>query len=327
MWRTVLADAGVATEALDVDHVRLSDGDVTGTFQVRTFRRPLLPSKVPASIDEPGLLIAPSASPGTLERAVDAGWSVVTDSGTLTLKLGARTISEAPQRGSDPGTPRRRGPVPWGTFTLVRRLLACSPVHQTDLARQVGMSQSRVSRVLAELSSENLVERDKGGWSPRSWDGLLDWWLAHYPGSGGTVGYWYAANDAITQVRDVLGVLTGAGIRVAVSGDVAADVLAPWRRPTKASFYAERGVSLEHAGFVPVTSEAEASLILCVPRDPGVLLPRDWSEHGIPLADPTQIFHDLHGSDAPEAADMLRASLRERYAPRWREAVMVAADV
>jgi hypothetical protein len=186
------------------------------------------------------------------------------------------------------------------------------------------MTQSRVSRVLAALKSENLVERRADGWSPRSWDALLDWWLTHYPGPGGTVGYWYSVDDVASQVRTALSSFAASGIRVAVSGDMAADVLAPWRRPGKAVLYADGGIDLTAAAFVPVASNDEASLVLHVPRDPGALLPAEWVEHGIPLADPTQVFFDLaadEGSDAREAAQVLRAAIHTRHADRWREKV------
>lgn len=308
-------------EAVDSSRVRLRSSEAEGVFVLREFRRAIAPSQVPASIGEPGLLVTPRASERAVKAAAQRGWSVVTDSGTISLRLGNSMISRSGRRVVSPSA-GRRGPTPWGTFTLVRRLLAGPPATQVALAAGVGVSQPRVSRALAELGAAGVVGRTSAGWQPTSWDGLLDWMLAHYPGPGGTVSYWYSLDDPVIQARKAMDLAQDAGVRGALSGDVAADVLAPWRRPATAVVYAEQGLPLDLAGFVPVASVDDASLTLHVPSDQGVWLPVDWIEHGLPLVEPTEILYDLTlrpGPDVEDAIGHLRESLRTKLAPTWQQ--------
>ena len=187
------------------------------------------------------------------------------------------------------------------------------------LATMAGVSQSRTSRVIGTLVDRGLVQQAKTGYHPTDWQQLLDWWLAHYPGPGGTLSYWASTKDINTQARDVLAAL--GGTRAAVSGDPAVDLLAPWRLPTLAVIYVDHGLPLSDLGFVPVGDMNEATLTMCAPTDPGVWLPSPWTFQGVPLADPIQIVYDAaNGSepDRPEAAKRLAATLTSRHLQTWR---------
>jgi DNA-binding transcriptional ArsR family regulator len=320
VWRTALADGGVTVETVDAEHVRLRTrhGDVV----VRQRRlSALTPSRVPASPDGPGLLVAPAATLRSVRAALAAGWNVATDAGEFAVRVGGHTMT--PQRRETARPARHPGPPSWSLLTITRRLLAGVPATGQDLARLSGVSQSRTSRALSRLADQGLVERGSDGYRPTNWRRLLTWWLANYPGPGGTASYWASAHDQRTQTQATLDALQSTG-RVAVSGDPAADVLAPWRIPSLAVVYAEHGVPLRDIGFVPVGSAAEATLVLCAPADPGIWLPTTWTVQGIPLADPIQIIHDVGNGtepDRPEAADHLIESLRSHHLQAWRAAI------
>jgi len=318
-----LADAGATMIPRGPDVVELTyDGNRT-VLPVVSSSAPLGPRDIAdlvARDERPCLVVVPAASP-TVRRAIEAaGWSWIVDTGqdiAAALRIGRGRINlPAPTAA---GRPAKPGPVPWGTFTLVRRLVQIPHATQRQLATLSGVSQPRVSQALRALTAEGLVQRTSAGWTVRDLDEVLRWWLAAYPGPGGISTYWYGLGTPIEQARQVVSMFSAPDPGdVVVSGDVAADLIAPWRTPARAVLYARSGVDLPEAGFVP-TGEDEATLEFTVPRDPGlwlnpVALSTEWA--GLPLADPLQALWDLHrspGDDSEEAVNRLRRELRRRH--------------
>ena len=321
VWMTVLADAGMSVESVDPAHVLLRLGGQSKTALVRRLAV-LSPSKVPATPGEPGLLVAPRATARALDAARSNGWDVVTETGQVAVRIGGRLVAGGTDATAGPSDGGHPGPCSWGLFTLARRLLVGLPLSGVGLARLAGVSQSRASRLLSSLTGLGLVGRGPDGYRPSNWRGLLDWWLDAYPGPGGTVSYWAGADDLAAQTRRAVDALSVG--RVAVSGDVAADLLAPWRQPGVTVVYAKHGLPLGGHGFVPVGSLEEATLVLRCPADPGVWLPSDWVVGGVPLADPVQIVFDVAAGPEPdraEAAGRLADTLTSRHARAWQAAV------
>jgi hypothetical protein len=125
------------------------------------------------------------------------------------------------------------------------------------------------------------------------------------------------------QARAAVAALRATGIPAAVSGDVAADLLAPWRRPGRAVVYVDPSGRPVHdeltaVGLTP-SGAREATLELIVPADPGV-----WPAPGgaaakadLPLADPLQLLWDVArapGADVDQAVAALRPVLKDRAA-------------
>jgi hypothetical protein len=336
VWRRALAAAGVGVDAVDADHVRLWDDHGEAVVLVRRLPYRITPSKVPDPPAEPGLLVLPKASSRTMTAATDRGWFVATDSGAVVLTLGDRRIVRPPDEADAQTQHRQRpGPRSWVTFTVVRRLLAAPAPSQAELAHRLGVSQSKVSKVLNRLMVLGLVQRSEREWGSANWEGLVDWWLREYPGPGGTTSYWYSLDDLPTQTAAAVTILERAhgDARPVISGDAAADLLAPWRRPTRAVLYTQAAASLSPAGFVPVDRIEDATLVVTAAADPGVWLPRQWrvpvGDQHLPVADPLQVLFDVSHSEAPdagEAADHLKAQLRGPLAESWRAAV-AAEDV
>jgi len=331
--------------AVGAEQVELRHGGRRAVMGLYVSPRPLNPSDVTALTDRhrgPGLLIVPAATKAARRAAEEAGWSWVVDSGPRVqgvLRIGGHRIEvDAGSALDGADQPKARpGRVPWGTLTLLRRLLEQPSATQQELAARAGISQPRVSQALAPLAEEGLVERTAGGWRARDFDQLLQWWLRAYPGPGGISTFWYGLDQPRQQAQAVLQLLVGeAATRPGVeghqplavlSGDVAADFLAPWRTPLRAVVYARTGADLTEAGLTPA-GEEEATLTLVVPRDPGV-----WGSPATtgvdtanalvdavpPLADPLQILWDLKrspGTDADEAAARLWQELRDRSQAR-----------
>jgi hypothetical protein len=327
MWQEKLVDAGVMVETVDADHVRLRTGTGTRVVRLKVLHRPLNPAKVePLPPGEQGLLVLPRASKQVEQAALERGWELVTaDRVVLRDKLPEAPAQDEIQRAGGATPPaRRRGPQPRGALTAIRRLLAAGPATQSQLAELSGLSQPYLSKVLAELSREHLVDRTTKGWAPTDRRRLIDWWLRRYPGPGGATSYWASLAPLADQARTAT---AGVPEPVAVSGDLAADLLTPWRRPRLVVVYAEQPPTLTNRGFVSAASIEDATLALTAPADPGVWLPRPWpvGDARLLVAEPLTVLYDIGragGPDAVEAAEHLTAALLDRLADSWREAVI-----
>ncbi len=100
-----------------------------------------------------------------------------------------------------------------------------------------------------------------------------------------------------------------------MSGDVAVDLLDPWRRPALLLVYARAGAVLASAGLVPVAERQSATAALVVAADPGVWAPLSVPPRARPercpvqVADGLQILFDVHNAPGPDADEAAR---------RWR---------
>ena len=192
--------------------------------------------------------------------------------------------------------------APYALFAL-RRILTRTPEprFQTDLARECGVSQVTVSNLLAADSS--LAEKTTRGWIARDPRALLDRFLAEYPGPGGLSQLWYSNRPVIEQSERA----STSDPTALLSGDSAADTLAPWRIPTLAVVYAARSLPLESSGFAE-TDSPEATLRVVVPADRTLWATASaWYPTGRTV-DPLIAAWDLGrtgGSDVDEAVDRL----------------------
>lgn len=352
-WRTTLADAGVTADAVDADHVRLvaspdASADLTGgsvVIEVKTYGYPITPSKLPPPpAGGQGLLVLPSATAGLIRAAQERGWYVVTDDGRANVLVGDRHVVRTGDNGPGWESPpaNTRGPVSWPKWTLARVLLATGeqPFPQAKAADVVGTSAPTISRALASFLKHKFVRVKDSPGRPSTihvtnWQGFLAWWLRQYPGPGGTNSYWYSLEDARTQARSAVAALRSAApdAQPVLSGDLAADYIAPWRRPASVTLYVRHSAPLEAAGFVQVAGPGEASLTVCAPKDQGLWMPFPWILEEEPeqlrLADPVQVIFDLAratGPDASEAADHLKTRLHTDLRARWASARLAGSQ-
>lgn len=350
-----LLDAGVQFVDLGDGCVDLeapgSHPGVSAQVQVKTWNRPLGPTQIaqlartyPATRL---LLVVPSISHQTLVAVENLGWSWITAPkdgpvrGELRLP-GRRPVELGQPRDREPVDRSRstRGRKPWQRSAIIRHLLLGKEWTQAALVEVCQVTQPRVSQVLNELHSEGLVARTRpdgpGGvrWVVGDYNGLFDRWLSTYPGPGGAAPtYWYGlttiaeqAEAAIRHLQSARPHADGAHTPV-VSGDAAADFLAPVRRSQIAVIYAPSGVNLSPVGLTPAPEEA-ATLKLVVPSDTS-LWPspldnrsREMAPNApFPLADPVQVTWDLLDSgrpDADQAAAAVRRALGEiRARDQW----------
>ncbi|MEO6157649.1 MAG: hypothetical protein ABIQ39_08450 [Ilumatobacteraceae bacterium] len=133
--------------------------------------------------------------------------------------------------------------------------------------------------------------------------------------------FWYSTRPPTEQAARVVNLARGKGASVAVSADLAPDLLVPWRHPTLAIVYASAALTMSDAGFVQAEGRADASIILRWTADRTLLTPsRPWPPmvNGIPITDPVQQWWDLMelgGEDRRQAADRLRQAIIAKNIP------------
>jgi hypothetical protein len=199
--------------------------------------------------------------------------------------------------------------APWAKFALLRSFaLNPRPRTQADLAESLGITQAAVSQNLATL--KDLVEKTSTGWRAQEFDLVLSEYLESYPAHSGIERYWFGIEPVGQQVSKVLSERPEA----VLSGDFAADLLAPWRMPNFAVFYSRSGLNLQELGFIETTQD-RATLVEITPLDQTI-----WQlakEHkGRLLADPLIVAHDMKrskGVDTPEAIEHLVEKLRKDF--------------
>ncbi|NTW42366.1 MAG: hypothetical protein HGA44_21245, partial [Cellulomonadaceae bacterium] len=118
---------------------------------------------------------------------------------------------------------------------------------------------------------------------------------------------WLTLEDPVPATQSITRLLSDAHVRYAVTGQVAADVIAPWARPTRTTIWTDRLVDLEGAGCTPVPS-VEATVTIAVPDDPQALTLTS-ERHGIVVADPWRVWLTLMQDGDVDAANHLQSKL------------------
>lgn len=317
MWSTLLAENGIAVVPVDGARVSLQRGSRRATFTVVATSSRVHPSDVTAPPAQNALLIAPALSEKAAQRARSLGWSAIPDDGPAWLLFHGREIKlTRPDVATGSCQPRRRGRPGWGIFSVLRALLALEGgARQSALVEFANVSQPRISQALSELARLDLVERVPAGWTVTDKAKAIAWWVDHYPGPGGLASHWYGLDPVVKQALRVHELLAAQRSRPAVSGDVAADVVIPWRTPAHALLYAEKGADLAAAGLTPAAVE-DATLTLVLPGDRAVwpIGRPGWTVHhagygDIARVDALQVLYDLNHASGPDAGDAAQAWL------------------
>jgi hypothetical protein len=254
----------------------------------------------------PGILlyVVPQATAALVEAAsADSRIAVVSVQDRVVILAGKRIEDALPGALTSAryGAAPARGRVAWGRFALLRVLLRTPrPRTQMDLAAECGVSQVTISNGLRAL--DTAVVRDEGGWRVLRPETLWEQFLAEYPGPQGITSYWLGLDPIVRQaktVRDAAAELDGL-----VSGDPAADLIAPWRVGSRAVVYARTGLDLARLGFSETTRE-NATLEYVVPADRTIWsTARAWSSTAsVWTTDPVLVAWDVQRTGGPDAAD------------------------
>ena len=198
----------------------------------------------------------------------------------------------------------------WGEATSrAVRLLALRsvPTLQVDLARELDVTQPRISQIGRLLATEGVRFADVHEADQRA--RLVHLYALHHAPAVVTETLWYDIDPSHEQVARAVDYLVDVGAAAVVSADAAPDFVAPWRSPTLTAIYTNLDAPLDSAGFVPAMARGEASIVLRHVSDPSLLEP--WQaprEAPFPLAHPLQQMWDLRdlgGEDRFEASERL----------------------
>jgi hypothetical protein len=263
------------------------------------------------------LLYAPRVTDGQGRSLTGNGWSWVDERGNFDLRAEGLVLRNRIPKARGEGR-RSSAPLPngWAGLRVVRTLITSppDPIRTSTLARVAGISEPRTSQVLHQLKVHGFASKGPSS----EWDvdraTLLNLFLGEYPGPGGDQWWFYAldpgaASRAVAQRQE---------LEPVISGDVAADLLAPRRRPSHLIVYVRQGSLAGNHELVATTAQADANVILIRPRDTSVF-PSEPSQPptlaGVRLAEPTQIAWDLQqlgGADRLEQLEELKAWIIRR---------------
>jgi hypothetical protein len=309
-----LAEHDLAVSLPDAHHVILTGPSCERTYLLQILTRPPGPAQVvqaaadASTEDLPGLLIAPKASPAAQQAARRAGVSLLLapdSSGQLTRGHLITPCGDLLTLAETTATPARPGPRPWATIAIATYLLEGNASTQDALAGRAGVSQARISQVLHAL--KRWVQRTDHGWTATDTAGLTQW-LAEQPPPGRTSTTWLGLDAPSPTATTVAHWLTAQSVKYALSGDVAADLLAPWARPTRALVYVDQALDLTSLALTPAPPDA-ATLELVVPDDPYVLRDARQLPSDLVIAHPWRIWADTVARGNTDGADALRTHL------------------
>ena len=213
--------------------------------------------------------------------------------------------------------PRPRGRRPWGRLALLRALVrTAEPRTQARLAQETGLTQQAVALALPGLRPRG-VERSDHGWAAADPAPLWDAFVGTYPGPDGLRRRWAGVAPVVTQAERALAAAAESSTPALLSGDVAADEQAPYRRPSAAVLYARTDLDLD-AHAVPAAPGTE-TLTGVVPSDPTVVATAAaWGGPSSLCTDPLVTAWEVGSGRGADRADAV-AHLRRLTLARWSD--------
>ncbi|MBX3195789.1 MAG: hypothetical protein R2717_01525 [Schumannella sp.] len=313
----LLLDAGIErriTGSADVE-IRSEDGDWT-RWQVKVLHHSPSPTEVERALKtltrhghDGVLFVVARAGTGLADAARD-------DTRVAFAALKDRTVSfQGRLHHAAPGVSSfvpHRGRTSWvrlGALRLFALLDNERPLTQTAIAHRLGVSHVAVGKQLPQLGDP--IERTRDGWRALDRRACWDRFIADYPGPRGLATYWTSTSDVSDQLaRLVEATRDDSTDELILSGDLAADRYAPWRRPSRITAYLTWQPALERHGFASVRAD-EATLELRIPKDPTIsaMARRGGNRADLRYADPLIAAWDLArtpGGDVPDSVDHLR---------------------
>lgn len=286
--------------------------DPRAAFDLAAELRALDPGEKP-------LIVAPYLSATARERLQDAGINFLDLTGNVRLELRRPGLFIESQGASmDPDREKRPSRSLRGAKAgrIVRALVdSRSPPGVRALAARTGVDPGYVSRTLALLHRQALIERGpRGQIASVNWAKLLQRWAEDSP---------LDSRGVLTTALEPRGLaalqsrLRDFGTPYAITGSLAAAVLAPIAPPRLAAIYFEDPQrAMSELGLRPV--DAGANVVLIEPRDVGVFSGAVEKE-GLRYVAPSQAVADLLGSPGrgPAEAEELMRWMSENEAA-WR---------
>lgn len=270
------------------------------------------------------VFVAPFVGPQARSMLTEAGVGYVDLTGNVRIAVSSPALFLS-DRGADanpwPETGQVRTLSGPRAGRLVRALCDLSPPYGvSDLASLTGLTAGYVSKVLAALAREELIERTpRGPVTSVAWRRTLETWARDYALLESNVSRLYLAARGIDDLLAKLRALPPKkAARVAVTGSAAAARFAPVAPTTKLCVYSDDALELAtRLGVVP--ADTAGNVFLLEPFDP-VVFDRTTVADGIAYVAPSQAAVDcLTGPDRmPEEARAL-LDWMEKNERSWRQ--------
>ncbi|MBW2700431.1 MAG: helix-turn-helix domain-containing protein [Deltaproteobacteria bacterium] len=272
-------------------------------------------------VDRPSLVVAPYLSPAVRRRLTEAGVGYVDATGNIRLSLvDPGLFIEAVGADRDPNPNRRPSRSLAGAKAgqIVRALCKHKEAWGVrEIAKATGANPGYVSRLLAKLDGEALVDRDKRGRVKRTdWQRLIQYWAESAPiDSRGLSSYCIAPRG----LSVAMSALKETSQPYSVTGSFATDRFVSVAPARLLHLYVE---SIE--GFrrdLKLTeTDIGANVVLIEPKDASIFSDSVTDEEGMRWAPPVQVAADLLTSPGrgPAEGEALLVWMAE-HEEAWRE--------
>ncbi len=256
------------------------------------------------------LLVAPYISASLGQALSGEHWSWVDAAGNADVRAPGlrvqRRVSSSP-----PKVESETLPSGSGSWAIIRSAILSGSVQSvTATAAEAGVSQPRASQVLARLTAAGYLERESRSKWRVDRERLADAFLEQYGGPGGSTSWFYSLDPPMVVAQKALESGAARSGELAISGDVAADQLSPWRTPTQVTLYVTAPGAVRGLEVVAAQGPEDANVEVIIPDDTSMFEAGDVGQ--LPLAHPTQVIWDLKrhgGADRNEAAERVRSWL------------------
>jgi len=269
--------------------------------------------------DERWLVVAPYLSPAVRDRLRESDFAYVDLTGNVRVELsepGLYIETLGADVDPDPKTRPSRSLRGARAGRVVRGLVdSKKPPGVRELAERKGVDPGYVSRVLALLDREALIERQKRRVVRVDWKRLLRRWAEDAPlSSRGDQTTWLEPRGG----GDVEGKLAALRAYYAVTGSLAASKFAPIAPARLVTLYARDAESVARELELR-PAEAGANVLLIQPRDDGVFIGATREVYGLRSVALSQVAADLLTSPGrgPQEAEAL-LDWMERNEASWR---------
>jgi hypothetical protein len=249
------------------------------------------------------LFMAPFLSASLRKRLRDAGLNFADLTGNVRLSIARPSLFvETSGAAVDPSPTQAKRSLKGSKAARIIRALIDNrpPLRLTDVAQLASVDVGYVSRVLAQLSGEGLISRNRRGpITAVNWQDLIRRWADDYKVTKSNATSYFLEPSGLPRLLDQL---RETSVRYALTGSSVASIRAPVAPAKLAMIYVEDSrVAAETLGLS--STDIGGNVALLVPRDP---LPFEGTtrDQDLVLAAPSQVAVDLltgPGRSAPEA--------------------------
>lgn len=242
--------------------------------------------------EQRSMLIAPFLPASSRKRLQEAGLNFADLTGNVRLSIGRPSLFvETSGASTDPSPVEAKRSLKGSKAARIVRTLIDNrpPLRLTEVAQLAGVDIGYTSRVLAQLSSEGLISRNRRGpISGTNWGDLIRRWADDYRVTKSNTAAYFLEPRGLPRLFDQM---RQTRLRYALTGSAVASVRAPVASTRLAMLYVEDSKTAASALDLR-PADVGGNVVLLIPRDP---LPFEGTSRvdDLVLAAPSQVAVDL----------------------------------